>query len=149
MKNDIYVHGIIGRCAEYEREDLYIGEYPRRKCECEGSMLAAMDTMDERTKIRGTVKEEITVSSSSTKRRKVDDSDELLILNLVENSASASTADSTMSSSSSSFSFFVEELSDVKKENMRSTDLKVKLKFKILLHRRLFRLRKSENFNAP
>lgn len=111
-------------------------------------MLAAMDTMDERTKIRATEEEEeIMVSSSSTKRRKVDDSDELLILNLVENSASASTVDSTMSSSSSS-SFFVEELSDVKKENMRSTDLKVKLKFKILLHRRLFRLRKSENFNA-
>lgn len=112
-------------------------------------MLAAMDTMDERTKIRATEEEEIMVSSSSIKRRKVDDSDELLILNLVENSASASAADSTMSSSSSSFSFFVEELSNVKKENMRSTDLKVKLKFKILLHRRLFRLRKSENFNAP
>lgn len=114
-------------------------------------MLAAMDTMDERTKIRATEEEEeeeeIMVSSSSTKRRKVDDSDELLILNLVENSASASTANSTMSSSSSSF--FVEELSDMNIENMRSTDLKVKLKFKILLHRRLFRLRKSENFNAP
>lgn len=124
-----------------------MGEYPRRKCECEGSMLAAMDMMDERTKIRATEM----VSSSSTKRRKVDDSDELLILNLVENSASASSADSTMSSSSSSSSssLFVVELSDVKKENMRSTDLKVKLKFKILLHRRLFRLRKSENFNAP